>query len=207
MGYGRFQSPEDVERVGLLEKNGVPVLVRAVGRVKTRLSSLRLPEGVKLVPFYDQSDVIDITLKTVRRNLLEAGLLVAAILFIFLGEVRAALIVAAVIPFSLLFGFMGMAYFGIGANLMSLGALDFGMIVDGAVVMMENIIRRLHLDEHHHDRLTVIREAAQEVAVPPVDPRQDRPTGCRGSSVATMGPWRRFPKRSSVTTLGGCCDG
>jgi len=135
-------------------------------RVKARLASIQLPRGVKLVPFYDQSEVIDITLATVQRNLLEAGLLVSVILFLFLGEFRAALIVASVIPFSMLFGFMGMAFFGISANLMSLGAIDFGMIVDGAVVMMENIIRRLHLDGHKHDRRQLIREAAQEVSKP-----------------------------------------
>ena len=135
-------------------------------KVKQRLASLQLPKGVHLVPFYDQSEVINITLETVQRNLLEAGLLVAVILFVFLGEIRAALIVAAIIPFSMLFGFMGMAFFGISANLMSLGAIDFGMIVDGAVVMMENIIRRLHLDGHKHPRLQLIREAAQEVSKP-----------------------------------------
>jgi cobalt-zinc-cadmium resistance protein CzcA len=140
--------------------------LETLGRIKKRLAAIQLPKDVKLVPFYDQSEVIDITLKTVQRNLLEAGLLVAVILFVFLGEFRAALIVAAVIPFSMLFGFMGMALFGISANLMSLGAIDFGMIVDGAVVMMENIIRRLHLDGHKHSRLELIREAAQEVAKP-----------------------------------------
>ncbi len=137
-----------------------------IALVKQRLNSIQLPPGVKLVPFYDQSEVIDITLETVRRNLLEAGLLVSVILFVFLGEFRAALIVAAIIPFSLMFGFMGMAFFGISANLMSLGAIDFGMIVDGAVVMMENIIRRLHLDGHRHNRIDLIRESAQEVSKP-----------------------------------------
>jgi cobalt-zinc-cadmium resistance protein CzcA len=140
--------------------------MQTLDRVKARLAGIQLPKDVKLVPFYDQSEVIDITLATVQRNLLEAGLLVSVILFIFLGEFRAALIVALVIPFSMLFGFMGMAFFGISANLMSLGAIDFGMIVDGAVVMMENIIRRLHLDGHKHDRLQLIRESAQEVSKP-----------------------------------------
>jgi len=140
--------------------------METLARVKKRLASIQLPKDVRLVPFYDQSEVINITLQTVRRNLMEAGLLVAVILFVFLGEFRAALIVASVIPFSLLFGFMGMAFFGISANLMSLGAIDFGMIVDGAVVMMENIIRRLHLDGHKHSRIELIRDAALEVAKP-----------------------------------------
>ena len=204
LGNGRFQSPSDMEHVVLIERAGVPVLVRDVGqvkvegalrqgailrnmgetvcgmaimlrgensratidRVKERLASLRLPADARIVPFYDQSEVIEVTLHTVRKNLLEAGLLVGVVLFVFLGDLRSALIVAAVIPFSMLFGFMGMALFGISANLMSLGAIDFGMIVDGAVVMMENIIRRLHLDHHHHSRTAVIMSAAQEVAKP-----------------------------------------
>ncbi len=204
LGLGRFNGPEDIEKVVLQEQGGVSVKVRDIakvkiegalrqgaiirntketvcgmaimlrgensletlGRVKKRLASIQLPKDVKLVPFYDQSEVIDITLKTVQRNLLEAGLLVSVILFIFLGEFRAALIVAAVIPFSMLFGFMGMAFFGISANLMSLGAIDFGMIVDGAVVMMENIIRRLHHGGHRHSRIELILESAQEVAKP-----------------------------------------
>ena len=112
-----------------------------IDRVKARLAALRLPTGTRITPFYDQSEVINSTVDTVRRNLLEAGLLVAAVLILFLGNVRAALIVAAVIPFSMLFGFMGMALFGVSANLMSLGAIDFGMMADGAVVMMENSLR------------------------------------------------------------------
>ena len=115
-----------------------------IERVKARLASMRLPDGVRIQPFYDQSDVIDGTISTVRRNLIEGGLLVMAVLFVFLGNVRASLIVAAVIPLSMLVGFIGMRLFGVSANLMSLGAIDFGMIVDGAVVMMENSMRRLH---------------------------------------------------------------
>lgn len=139
---------------------------RTIALVKQRLASLRLPEGVRLVPFYDQSEVIDITLKTVRKNLLEAGLLVSVVLLLFLGEWRAALIVALVIPFSLLFGFMGMALFSVSANLMSLGAIDFGMIVDGAVVMMENIMRRLHLDGKTRPHREIVSQASSEVARP-----------------------------------------
>lgn len=89
--------------------------------VKARLAQIResLPPGVRIRPFYDQSEVIDRTLQTVRNNLLEGGLLVVAVLFLFLGNLRAALIVAAVIPLSMLIGFIGMAAFGISANLMS----------------------------------------------------------------------------------------
>jgi cobalt-zinc-cadmium resistance protein CzcA len=141
---------------------------QVIERVKHKFASLRLPEGVKVVPFYDQSTVIDGTVNTVRKALLEGGLLVLLVLFIFLGDVRASLIVAAVIPLSMLFGFMGMALFGVSANLMSLGAIDFGMIVDGSVVMMENSVRRLQRKDdgkafHPVER---VRVAAHEVARP-----------------------------------------
>ncbi|MEK7405315.1 MAG: CusA/CzcA family heavy metal efflux RND transporter, partial [Acidobacteriota bacterium] len=140
---------------------------QVIARVKQRLASLRLPDGVRLIPFYDQSSVIDGTIRTVRNNLLEGGALVVAVLLLFLGDIRAALIVAAVIPLSMLVGFIGMLAFGVSANLMSLGAIDFGLIVDGAVVMMENTVRRLQ--EGTRDRLQAlerIREAAHEVARP-----------------------------------------
>ncbi|MBL8232485.1 MAG: efflux RND transporter permease subunit [Bryobacterales bacterium] len=139
-----------------------------ISRVKAKIASLSLPEGVRLVPFYDQSTVIDGTIATVRKNLAEAGALVIAVLFIFLGNWKAALIVAAVIPLSMLVGFMGMAVFGISANLMSLGAIDFGMIVDGAVVMIENAVRRLERrpEDQHFDALRRIEIAAHEVARP-----------------------------------------
>ena len=112
--------------------------------VKARIDEILpgLPPGMGIEPFYDQSEVIDRTSATVRRNLIEGCLLVILVLFIFLRDVRAALIVAAVIPLSMLVGFMGMRVFGISANLMSLGAIDFGLIVDGAVVMMESFVRR-----------------------------------------------------------------
>lgn len=141
---------------------------QVIERVKTKLASIRLPEGVKINPFYDQSTVIDGTIRTVRNALLEGGGLVVVVLFLFLGNVRAALIVAAVIPLSMLFGFMGMAVFDVSANLMSLGAIDFGMIVDGAVVMMENSVRRLHRkspQEEFH-ALERVRVAAHEVGRP-----------------------------------------
>jgi len=142
---------------------------RVIERVKAKFASIRLPEGVRVVPFYDQSMVIDGTIRTVSRALLEGGGLVILVLVLFLGNMRAALIVAAVIPLSMLFGFMGMAVFGVTANLMSLGAIDFGMIVDGSVVMMENAVRRLRRADCGEDRsicLERIRVAAHEVARP-----------------------------------------
>jgi len=141
-------------------------------RVKTRIAEMTraLPPGVSLQPFYDQTEVIDRTTQTLRRNLLEGSLLVIAVLFVFLRDVRASLLVALVIPLSLLAGFVGMYQFGVSANLMSLGAIDFGLIVDGAVVMMENFIRRrgalttpLHGET---ERRAFFASAATEVARP-----------------------------------------
>ena len=119
--------------------------MRVIERVKARLAEIAgsLPAGIKILPFYDQSTVINGTIRTVRNNLLEGGGLVVLVLFLFLRNAPAALIVAAVIPLSMLVGFMGMQAFGISANLMSLGAIDFGLIVDESVVMMENFVRRL----------------------------------------------------------------
>lgn len=139
---------------------------RVIERVKERLASLRLPPGVRIVPFYDQSSVIDRTIHTVKKNLVEGGVLVMVVLFLFLGNIRAALIVAAVIPLSMLIAFLGMQVFGISANLMSLGAIDFGMIVDGAVVMMENSMRRLSQPNSALSPADEIREGAYEVARP-----------------------------------------
>ena len=143
-------------------------------RVKARLAEIgaSLPPGVTIAPFYDQTEVIDRTAHTVRKNLVEGSLLVIVVLFVFLGDVRAALIVAAVIPLSMLVGFIGMRYFGVSANLMSLGAIDFGLIVDGAVVMMENFVRRRgeYRPEagvsEQDSRLALFTSAATEVARP-----------------------------------------
>jgi heavy metal efflux system protein len=122
-----------------------------VHRVRERVAAINrsLPPGIVLSSYYDQTDLVEGTLSTVEHNLLLGGFLVIAILLLFLGNVRAALLVAATIPLSLLFAFIGMRWLGLSANLMSLGAVDFGMIVDGAVVMAENFIRRLHPDPVH----------------------------------------------------------
>ena len=147
---------------------------RDVGaRVKQRIAEVTptLPSGVRIVPFYDQTEVIERTASTVRRNLLEGSGLVILVLVLFLGDLRAALLAAAVIPLSMLAGFIGMRIFGVSANLMSLGAIDFGLIVDGAVVMMENFIRRRgeeRLDAHAtpEAKLGLFTSAATEVARP-----------------------------------------
>src|SRR6202035_2529880 len=134
-----------------------------------KIASLHLPAGVKLVPFYDQSDVIDGTIHTVEKNLFEGFILVTCVLLLFLGNLRAALLTAMVIPLSMVVSFLGMRAFGISANLMSLGAIDFGMIVDGAIVMMENSVHRLEEDSAGTESpLDSVRVAACEVARPMV---------------------------------------
>jgi cobalt-zinc-cadmium resistance protein CzcA len=142
-------------------------------RVKERLTDIgrTLPGGVTITPFYDQTEVIDRTAHTVRKNLVEGSLLVIVVLFVFLRDVPAALITAAIIPAAMLIGFIGMRLFGVSANLMSLGAIDFGLIVDGGVVMMENFIRRraeAHAPPPDDDgaRLRLFTSAATEVARP-----------------------------------------
>jgi cobalt-zinc-cadmium resistance protein CzcA len=137
-----------------------------INRVKAKIAALRLPAGVTITPFYDQAFVIDGTIRTVEKNLFEGFILVTVILLIFLGNIRAALITAAVIPCSMLISFLGMRAFGISANLMSLGAIDFGMIVDGAVVMMENSVHRLEAHNRGESPGESIRLAAHEVARP-----------------------------------------
>jgi cobalt-zinc-cadmium resistance protein CzcA len=126
-----------------------------------------LPRGVKIVPFIDRSDLVHFTSHTVLHNLTEGMILVSAVLFLFLGNVRGALIVAATIPFSLLFASICLDLRHIPANLLSLGALDFGMVVDGAVVMVENIVR--HLSRKNADSKTPsenISDASHEVQRP-----------------------------------------
>jgi heavy metal efflux system protein len=137
----------------------------AIQRIKDRIAQIHIPTGYQLRAFYDQSQIINGTIHTVRKNLLEAGLLVTVVLLLFLGDLRAALIVAMMIPLSMLFGFIGMALFGVSANLMSLGAIDFGMIVDGSVVMIENSVHRLETSRNNRI-LESVRTASHEVARP-----------------------------------------
>jgi cobalt-zinc-cadmium resistance protein CzcA len=131
------------------------------------LNNYILPSGVKVVPFLDRSDLLHFTTHTVLHNLTEGIVLVVVILFLFLGNARGAVIVALTIPFSLLFAATCLRLKGIPANLLSLGALDFGMVVDGAVVMVENIIRHLgHAETSHQTPMERIRNAAHEVQRP-----------------------------------------
>ena len=122
-----------------------------------------LPEGVKAVTVYDRTVLVDKAISTVKKNLLEGAVLVIVILFLFLGNIRAAVITAMVIPLSMLFTFSGMVTYHISANLMSLGALDFGIIIDGAVVIVENCVRRLAHAQAHHGRPLTRTERFHEV--------------------------------------------
>ncbi|MBS0309504.1 MAG: CusA/CzcA family heavy metal efflux RND transporter [Proteobacteria bacterium] len=122
-----------------------------------------LPEGVHAVTVYDRTNLVDKAIYTVKKNLLEGAVLVIAILFLFLGNIRAAIITALVIPLSMLFTFTGMVAYKVSANLMSLGALDFGIIVDGAVVIVENCVRRLSHAQAHHGRPLTRTERFHEV--------------------------------------------
>jgi heavy metal efflux system protein len=140
---------------------------RVIEAIKAKIAKMRLPEGVRILPFYDQSLVIDGTIRTVETNLFEGFLLVTIVLLLFLGNVRAAIVTASVIPLSMLASFIGMRFFGISVNLMSLGAIDFGMIVDGAIVMMENSVQRLEVNGQEPTR-EAVRHAAKEVARPMV---------------------------------------
>ncbi|WP_136416090.1 CusA/CzcA family heavy metal efflux RND transporter [Herbaspirillum sp. ST 5-3] len=122
-----------------------------------------LPEGVQAVTVYDRTSLVDKAIDTVKKNLLEGAVLVIVILFLFLGNIRAAVITALVIPLAMLFTFTGMVSYKVSANLMSLGALDFGIIIDGAVVIVENCVRRLAHAQAHHRRPLTLTERFHEV--------------------------------------------
>jgi len=137
--------------------------------LKEKIEEIRenLPAGMALVTMYDRTELVDSVIDTVRKNLFEGGLLVIAILFAFLGNLRAGLIVALAIPLSMLMAFTGMWRFGIAASLLSLGAIDFGLVVDSSVVMIENCVRHLSIkDPRNRSRLEIVRDAAVEVRGP-----------------------------------------
>jgi cobalt-zinc-cadmium resistance protein CzcA len=164
-------------RTGAASKDGVEavvgsalMLVGANSRIvagavgdKLRQISKTLPHGIIIVPTLDRSQLVIATIKTVSRNLLEGALLVVAILFAILGNWRAALIAALVIPLSFLMSAIGMNQLGISGNLMSLGALDFGLIIDGAVIIVENTVRHLAEKQLQYGRLLTLRERLEEV--------------------------------------------
>ena len=165
---GQDGDDEIVSGIVLMRKGENPSDVLAA--VKDRVAAMNasiLPKPVRIVPFYDRTKLIDTTLHTVFKNLLEGALLVAIVLYLFLGNFRAAGIVAVVIPLSLLATFIGLRLRAIPANLLSLGAMDFGIIVDGAVIVLENVFRRLtERREHHRAPKAIVLDAAVEVGRP-----------------------------------------
>ena len=171
-------------RTGAATENGKEVVLGTVFMLmgeNSRTVSMRvsdkmveinrtLPEGIVAKTIYDRTTLVDATVKTVKKNLVEGAFLVIAVLFLFLGNIRAAIITALVIPLSMLFTITGMVSNNVSANLMSLGALDFGIIVDGAVIIVENCIRRLSEEQHKLGRLLtrverfdVVFDASKEV--------------------------------------------
>jgi cobalt-zinc-cadmium resistance protein CzcA len=156
-----------VEGIVFMRKGaGTAATLDGLHAMVQRLNDHILPPGVKIVPYLDRDDLVHYTTHTVEHNLTEGMVLVVIILFIFLGNVRAAIIVAITIPFALLFASICLDLRHISANLLSLGALDFGMVVDGAVVMMENIVRHLNREGDQRTPMEQIGEAAHEVQRP-----------------------------------------
>ncbi|MSR31852.1 MAG: efflux RND transporter permease subunit [Gemmataceae bacterium] len=207
-GLGRTVNLEQVGKIVVASRDGIPIRIRDLGTVeigheirrgavtangqgevvlglgfmlmgenthqvtlalKGELERVkqRLPAGMIAETVYDRTELVDHVIATVRSNLFEAGLLVVAILYLFLGGLRAAFLVALAIPLSMLFAFSGMYRFGIAASLLSLGAIDFGMIVDSSVVMVENCARHLARGENQgRAKVDVVRDAAVEVRQP-----------------------------------------
>ena len=168
---GQDDDADIVTGVVLMRKGENPgEVLAAVNKRVAQLKKDGLPKGVEIAAYYDRTWLLDKTLKTVFTNLVEGALLVTFVLLLFLGNLRAAAIVAVIIPLSLLGTFLGLTFLGIPANLLSLGAMDFGIIVDGAVIVVENVFRRL--SEHQgkqmttHERLNEILDATVEVGRP-----------------------------------------
>ena len=167
---GQDDDDDVVTGIVVMRKGENPSVV--LKSVKDRIAELNargLPPGMQIVPYYDRTWLMDKTLTTVFRNLVEGALLVSLVLYLFLSNLRASLAVVVVIPLSLLATFMGLKVMGVPANLLSLGAMDFGIIVDGAVIVIENIMHRLAErgeDMDERDRRDTIIKAASEVGRP-----------------------------------------
>ena len=161
-----------VEGIVLMRRGENPSeVLKAVKAAVEDLNENRLPRGVAIRPIYDRTDLVENTLRTVSHTLLEGLLIVVLVLFLFLGSVRAALLTAITIPLSLLFAFICMHFSGIPANLLSLGALDFGIIVDATLVMVEHVLHTIHTRQHGKaltpaQVTAAIRDAALEVERP-----------------------------------------
>ena len=138
-----------------------------INNVKARIEQIKktLPEGVDIEPFLDRKKLVDNAISTVSTNLIEGALIVIFILILFLGNLRAGLVVASVIPLSMLFAISMMNLFGVSGNLMSLGAIDFGLIVDGAVIIVESVLHRISLSKHHHVGLKRLDQSQMDAQV------------------------------------------
>ncbi len=168
-GMVGMDAQDDIVNGTILMRKGENPSVVLEG-VKAKLEELNrsiLPKDVQLIPYYDRAWLIDNTLKTVFKNLGEGALLVCLVLILFLGRIRPAAIVACIIPLALMATFIGLKFKGIPANLLSLGAMDFGIIVDGAVIVVENIFRRASHDRHQFTSFKeLVAESAAQVARP-----------------------------------------
>ncbi len=163
----RGKEEDAVEGIVLMRRGENPSQVLAAMRtVVNDLNGGQLPAGVRIKAFYDRTELVDSTLKTVFRNLTEGAVLVIAVLFVFLMSLRASLIVAAIIPLSLLASFLYLHLRGMSANLLSMGAVDFGIIVDGAVILVEHLFHKVDAGDHPETLKSRILHAAQEVARP-----------------------------------------
>ncbi|WP_031500345.1 efflux RND transporter permease subunit [Bryobacter aggregatus] len=167
--FGLSKNSGGVEGIVLMRRGENPTdVLKRVHEAVNELNSTRLPRGVEMKPIYDRTDLVNNTLETVSKTLLEGLVVVVMVLLLFLGSFKAALLTALTIPLSLLFAFVCMNLTGIPANLLSLGALDFGIIVDGSLIMVENILHKLeegHQD-HQEEVFASIKNAALEVANP-----------------------------------------
>jgi len=167
---GQDGDDDVVTGIVIMRKGENPsVVLKGVKAKIAELNSRGLPKGVQIVPFYDRTWLMDKTLTTVFKNLVEGALLVSLVLYIFLSNLRASLAVVLVIPLALLSTFLGLKIMGVPANLLSLGAMDFGIIVDGAVIVIENIMHRLaenKEDMGDEERREVIADAVNEVGRP-----------------------------------------
>ena len=172
-GASTHEGEEALVGASIMLAGGNTRLVAQSVRAKLEQIQEKLPAGVSIKALYDRSDLVNRTIHTVEKNLFEGAILVVVVLFLLLGNIRAAVIVALVIPLSMLFAMIGMVEMGLSGNLMSLGAVDFGLIIDGAVVMVENIVR--HLGERQHalgrrltaeERTREVLRSAKEVANP-----------------------------------------
>jgi cobalt-zinc-cadmium resistance protein CzcA len=167
---GQDQDDDVVTGIVVMRKGENPsVVLKGVKEKIDELNTRTLPKGVQIVPYYDRTWLMGKTLSTVFKNLVEGALLVSLVLYIFLSNIRASLAVVVVIPLALLSTFLGLKIMGVPANLLSLGAMDFGIIVDGAVIVIENIMHRLaerreSMDDN--ERRTIIVKAANEVGRP-----------------------------------------